>query len=295
MAGQQQRRVTITPRIAGIFGCLAAAVLGYGAVTIIDQGHGAIGTQWRAAVVIGGGASIGLLALIAAVLALARWRPRASRALFPVAMGLVGALALIAWAGIHVAGDSGPVTSPWQVGLAASFVPVAFLAMVVIPLLTWRRRSPGRAGAGPGKRVIDVTITARGDSWSVGWTGMGRMPRTLRAPTLTSAVDAADRAFMAFGPHRHDTAEVRMVIYPGRYRGGPTFDVAGEPGDLTATSAGDPGQTLKGMTLEDLAGAIKQTLADGSRGFRLRWTRAITPETHAPPMGEPPLLASGNG
>lgn len=33
-----------------------------------------------------------------------------------------------------------------------------------------------------------------------------------------------------------------MVIYPGRYRGGPTFDVAGQPGDLTATSAADPGQ-----------------------------------------------------
>jgi hypothetical protein len=127
-------------------------VLGYGAVTVIDQGHRAVGTQWRAAVVIGGGASIGLLALIAAVLAVARWRPRASRALFPVAMALVGALALIAWAGLHMAGDSGPVTSPWQVGLAAAFVPVAFLAMVVLPLLTWRRRSPGGAGAGPGMR-----------------------------------------------------------------------------------------------------------------------------------------------
>jgi O-antigen ligase len=99
VADRQQRRGTITPRIAGTLGCMAAAVLGYGAVTIIDRGHGAIGTQWRSAVVIGGGASIGLLALIAAVLALTRWRPRASRVLFPVAVGLAGALALIAWAG----------------------------------------------------------------------------------------------------------------------------------------------------------------------------------------------------
>ena len=68
MRGQQQRRVTITPRIAGILGCLAAAVLGYGAIAVIVQGHSAIRTQWRAAVVIGGGASVGLLALTAAVL-----------------------------------------------------------------------------------------------------------------------------------------------------------------------------------------------------------------------------------
>jgi len=80
-------------------------------------------------------------------------------------MGVVGALALIAWAGLHVAGDSGPVTSPWQVALAAAFVPVACLAMVVLPLLTCRRRSPGGAGAGPGKRVIVVTTARR---WLVG-------------------------------------------------------------------------------------------------------------------------------
>lgn len=282
MAGRQPR-VTISPRIAGILGCLVVAVLGYGAVIVIDQGHGAVGTQWRSAVVIGGGASIGLLALIAAVLGLAWWRPRVSRALSRVAMGLVGALALIAWAGMHVAGN-GPVTSPWQVGLAASFVPVAFLALVVIPMLTWHRRSPGEAGAGPGKRVIVATISARGDGWSVGWAGLGRMPGTLRAPTMTGAVDAAGRALMALGRHREDGTEVRMVIYPGRYRGGLTFDVAGEPGDLTATSAANPGQTLRGMTLEDLAGAINQTLADDSQGFRLRWTRAITPA-----LGEPPL------
>ncbi len=91
VAGQQQRGVRTTPSIAGTFGWLAAAVLGYGAVTVIGQGHGALGTRWRAAVLIGGGTSIGLLALIAAVLAVARWCSRASRALFPVAMGLMGA------------------------------------------------------------------------------------------------------------------------------------------------------------------------------------------------------------
>lgn len=267
-------------------GCLVVAVLGYGAVTVIVQGHGAVGAHWRPAVLIGGGASIGLLALIGAVLGLARWRPRAARALLRVAMGLVGALALIAWAGMHVAG-SGPVTNPWQVGLAVSFVPMAFLALVVIPLLTWRRRSLGGAGAGPGKRVIVATISARRDGWSVGWAGMGRMPRTLQAPTLTSAVDAAGRAVMALGPHRCAGTDVRMVIYPGRYRGGLTFDVAGEPGSLTATNADNPGQTLRGMTLEDVTGAIKQTLANGRKGFRLRWTRAMTPETHAAPLGEP--------
>ncbi len=279
VAGQEQRRVRITPRIAGILGCLAAAVLGYGAVTVIEQGHGALGTRWRAAVLIGGGAPIGLLVLIAAVLAVARWRRRASRALFPVAMGLAGALVLIAWAGLKVTGDGGPVTSPWQVGLAASVVPVAFLAMVVTPLLTWQKRSPGGAGTGPGRRVIVVTITARGDGWSVGWTGMGRMPRPLRAPTLTSAMDAADRALMAVSPDRHDTAEVRIMIYPGRYRGGPTFDIAGQPSDLTATSVANPGQRLTGTTVEDLADAVKRTLADGGRGFRLRWTVRY-PETH---------------
>jgi hypothetical protein len=286
VAGQQRRRVRISPRIAGAFGCLVAAVLGYGAVTVIGQGHGALGTRWRAAVLIGGGASIGLLVLIAGVLALgralARRHPRAPRALYPVAMVLAGALVLIAWAGTHVAGGGGLVTSPWQVGLAASFVPVALVAIVVIPLLTWPRRSPGGAGAGA-KRVVAVTISARGDGWSVSWTGMGRMPRTLRAATLTNAADAADHALRAMAPHRHDTAEARIVIYSGRYRGGPTFDIAGEPGDLTATSADDPGQTVGGMTLEDLASAVKETLADDCRGFRLRWTRAITPETHAQP------------
>ena len=49
-------------------------------------------------VVIGGGASIGLLALVAAWVALARWHPPASRVLYPMAMGLLGALALIVWA-----------------------------------------------------------------------------------------------------------------------------------------------------------------------------------------------------
>lgn len=289
MAGRQQPKVTISPRIAGILACLVVAVLGYGAVTVIDQGQGAVGAEWWPSVLIGGGASIGLLALIAAVLGWARWRPRMARALLRVAMGLMVVLALVAWAAMHVAG-SGPVTNAWQVGLAASFMPMALLAVVVIPLLTWHRRSLGAAGAGLGKRVIVATISERRDCWSVGWTGMGRMPRTLQAPTLTGAADAAARAVMALGPHRPDRTDVRMVIYPGRHRGGLTFDVAGEPGDLTATNAGNPGQTLSGMTLEDLTGAINQTLADSSKGFRLRWTRAMTPQMHAPPPGEPPRL-----
>ena len=49
------------------------------------------------------------------------------------------------------------------------------------------------------------------------------------------------------------------------------------------------------VTLEDLAGAIKHTLADGSRGFRLQLTRAIaTPEMHARPWASGLGLASGN-
>ncbi len=139
MAAQQHRRTRITPRIAGTLGCLAAVVLGYGAVRVIDEGRGA-GAQWRLAVLIGGGASIGLLALVAAVLALARWRRRPSRALYLAAMGLMGAQALIVLAGLHVVGDGSAVTSPWQVGLAASFLPVAVGAMVIIPVLTWRKR-----------------------------------------------------------------------------------------------------------------------------------------------------------
>ncbi len=190
-------------------------------------------------------------------------------------MGLVVALALISWAGVHVAGGSGPVTSPWQVGLAASFVPVALVAVVVIPLLTWPRRSP-RGASARRKRVIVATINARSGGWSVGWMGMGRMPRNLQAPTLTGAVDAAHRAFRAMATD--DTAEMRMVIYPARYHGGPTFEASGEPGKLTATSADDPGQTITGMTLEDLAGAVERTLADSSRGFRLRWSGTMTLE-----------------
>jgi hypothetical protein len=201
-AGRKQRRVKITPRTAGTFGCLVVAVLGYGAVTIIDQGHSAIGRQWLPAVLIGGGTPIGLLALIGALLAVGRRRPRASRALYPVGMGLMGALALLVWAGIRLAGDSGPVTSAWQVALAAAVVPLAVLALAIIPLLTWRRRPPGGAGAGPGKRVIAVTISARRDGWSVSWTGLGRMPGTQRAPTLTSAVDAANLALAAMDPLR---------------------------------------------------------------------------------------------
>ncbi len=38
-AGRKQRRVKITPGTAGTFGCLVVAVLGYGAVTIIDRSH----------------------------------------------------------------------------------------------------------------------------------------------------------------------------------------------------------------------------------------------------------------
>ncbi len=108
VAGREQRRVKITPRTAGTSGCLVVAVLCYSAVTITDRGHSDIGRQWLPAVLIGGGTPIGLLALIGALLALGRRRPRASRALYPVGMGLMGALALIAWAGIHLAGRQRP-------------------------------------------------------------------------------------------------------------------------------------------------------------------------------------------
>lgn len=268
----------ITPRVAGIAGFVVAAVLEYGAITVIAQGRGVIGAQWRSAVLIGGGASVGLLALMALALALAvAWRrPRASRALHPVVLGLVCALALIAWAGLQVVGDGGAVTSPWQVALAASFVPVGTVALVVTPLLTWRRRSPG--GTGSARRVIVATIIRRGDGWSVSWTGMGRMPRALRAPTMTDSVTAAEGALLALEPQGRDTYELRMVIYPGPYRAGPSFEVTGGRASLTATSARDPGQTVTGRTVEDLVAAIEQTLLGDPGGFRLRWTRPGQPD-----------------
>jgi hypothetical protein len=227
-------------------------------------------------VLIGGGASVGLLALIALAVAVAWRRPRASRGLYPIVLGLVCALALIAWAGLQVVGDGGAVTSPWQVGLAASVVPVGTVALVATHLLTWRRRSPG--GAGSARRVIVATIISRGDGWSVSWTGMGRMPRALLAPTLTDSVTAAESALLALKPQGRDTYELRMVIYPGPYRSGPSFDVTGGQAGLTASSARDPGQTFTGMTVEDLVAAIEQALLGDPGGFRLRWARPDQPD-----------------
>jgi hypothetical protein len=113
---------------------------------------------------------------------------------------------------------------------------------------------------------------------------MGQTPRPLRAATLTAATDQALTAASALQPR--NATELRIVIYPGPYRGGPSFDITGETGELTAASTHHPGETFHNGTLEDLAGSIKQTRLDGREGFRLLWIRQITAPITRVPLAE---------
>jgi hypothetical protein len=277
--GQRKPRlINISPRIAGVFGCLVVGVLAYAAVMMIVRGRTTVRAQWRLAVTVGAGTFIGLIVLIAALVAVAWWRhgmPPVLRRLLKV---LTYALVLVSAVALRVVGMTGPPTA-WQVGLAAFVAPVACVALVLIPVLTWRRRTQG--GRTPDvRRVVAVTITARTDGWAVRWTGMGQTPAKLRAPTLISAVDQS----LAVGSNlrARGVTELRITIYPGPYHGGPTFDIAGEPGDLTATSARQQSQTVSGGTVEDLITAIGLTLPRSRKGFRLRWARLITAPAASP-------------
>jgi hypothetical protein len=282
--GQRKPRlIKISPRtglrIAGVFGCLVVGALAYAAVMMIVQGRTTVRAQWRVAVTVGAGAFIALIVLIAACVAVAWWRHGMPPVLRRVLKVLTYALVLVSAVALRVVGMSGPPTA-WQVGLAAFFVPVGCVALVLIPVLTWRRRTRGGGTAPDVRRLVAVTITARTDSWAVRWSGMGQTLAKLRAPTLISAVDqtlAAGANLRARG-----VTELRITIYPGPYHGGPTFDIAGEPGDLTATSARHQGQTLSGGTIEDLITAIGQTLPRSRKGFCLRWARVITAPAASP-------------
>jgi hypothetical protein len=272
VADKGRRKLIISPRVAGVIGCVVTAVLAYGAITTIDQGRGTVPGQWRLAVTVGAGTSTGLIMILAAALAAARWRKRTPPVVVRALSGLLGGLLLITWAALHVL-DNGPPAA-WQVGLAAFLTPVAGLALLLIPLLTWRTRPPGGDLSENVRNLVTVTITARKNSWTVGWIGLVRTPRRSRAPTLASAVDQV----IASAPdlQSRGATELWISIYPGRFRGGPSFDITGEPGDLTATSARYPGQEVRGRTVEDLVGAIEQSLTGDRRGFRLRWTWVIT-------------------
>jgi drug/metabolite transporter (DMT)-like permease len=152
-SGPRQPRLNISPRIAGIIGCAVTAVLAYGPITVIDQGRTAVRDQWRLAVTVGGCVSIGLIAILAAALAVARSRHRFPPYLARVLAALAGALLLITVAGLRIIDTGSPPTSAWEVGLAAFVVPVAGLALVLIPLATWRRKAPD----GTGNRKIDAS------------------------------------------------------------------------------------------------------------------------------------------
>jgi len=106
-------------------------------------------------------------------------------ALAAVVGGLTGALVLITVVALRPT-DNGGAPSAWQVGLAAFLLPVACLAVLLLPLFTWRRRTPAGTGV---RHLITVTITARHGGWAVRWMGMGRIPAASHAPTPVSAVD----------------------------------------------------------------------------------------------------------
>jgi hypothetical protein len=278
--GQRKPRlINVGPRIAGVFGCLVVGVLAYAAVMVIVQGRTTVRAQWRLAVTVGVGTFIALTVLIAALVAAAWWGHGMPPVLRRVLKVLIYALVLISAVALRVLGITGPPTA-WQVGLAAFVVPVTCVALVLIPVLTWRRRTPRGGTASDVRRLVAVTITARKDGCAVRWTGMGQTPAKLHAPTLMSAVDqtlAAGANLRARG-----VTELRITIYPGPYHGGPTFDIAGEPGDLTVTSTRHQGQTLSGGTVEDLITAIGQTLPRSRKGFRLRWARVVTAPIASP-------------
>lgn len=258
-------RVGVSPRTGRILGCLGVAFFAAVAIVLIDRGRGPPRAWWPTAVLGGAGASAGLIALMAASLVFSRGR----RALVRLGEGLAITMGLVASAGLVVIRAGGPVTSPWQVGLAAAFLPVAGLALVVIPWLTWP------AGRPDPRRHLTATITARQDGWPVTWSGLGRTPGPLHAATLTAAADLALAAAERARPP--GTVILRTVIYPGRRRGGPWFDITGTAGDLTSSSIRDPGRAYRGATLEDLIAAIEPSLPARPEGLRLRWTRQITP------------------
>jgi hypothetical protein len=267
---RRRKPLVISRRTGGILVCLIAAVLGYGAITVIERGRMAIGAHWPAAVAAGAGASAGLMVLLAVMVAVARWRRRASRSISLAARVILTAFLLTTWAGLAIATSSGPVTSSLEVGLAAFVLPVGCLIVVLVPLVTWRKRSPGAAD----RYVLVATVTVRGDYWTVGWMGLGRRPGTLRAATLT---DAADQAFEAASALRPGTAaaELRMMIYPGPFRRGTTFEISGEPGDLRAAEQGQPAETYHSASLEGLADSIRQARQGSRKGFRLHWIRSL--------------------
>lgn len=289
--GRRQRKpIVITRWAGGILGWLATVGIVYVAITGIDQGRSMVGAQWAPAVTAGAGTSSGLIALLVASVAVARWHQRTAHMLVPAMTWLGGAVLVITVMGLRIVSDTSGAASPWEVGLAAFMLPVACLALVLIPLLTWRRRSPWEAQSRPDvRRMLVATVTARGNRWSVRWTGLGQRPKPLRAATLTGATSQALTAASVL--QSQNATELRIVIYPGPYRGGPSFDITGEPGGLTATSTHYPGETFHGGTVEDLTETIGQTRTDGRKGFQLRWIRQVT--TPAAPAAFPEQRLSG--
>jgi hypothetical protein len=150
--GQRKPRlINISPRIAGVLGCLVVGVLAYAAIRMIVQGRTTARAQWRLAVTVGAGTFIALIVLIAALVAVAWWRHGMPPVLRRVLKVLTYALVLVSVVALRVVGMTGPPTA-WQVGLAAFVAPVACVALVLIPVLTWRRRTQG-GGTAPSHGV----------------------------------------------------------------------------------------------------------------------------------------------
>ena len=110
--------------------------------------------------------------------------------------------------------------------------------------------------------------------WLVSWVTHGRSPRRLRAATLTSAIEQASEQAAKLYRHRptmSDT-ELLLAIFPGPYKGGPIFEISGEPGHFTARDTRGS-RTVHCATLEDLAAARAEAMTGGQ--CMLVWKRPL--------------------
>ena len=131
----------------------------------------------------------------------------------------------------------------------------------------------------PPPDMLFATILRRRRRWWVMWIGRRAdvPPDDIRDATLTAAVDRASAAAaqLCRANPANATAELQFMIF-GRSKPtfeGPQLQVAGEPGEFTATDVRDQ-SVHYGATLEDLVSSAGGNPAEPG-DYALLWNRAV--------------------
>jgi hypothetical protein len=240
---------------------------------------------WAAGLVVGLAASVAMITVLVTIYRLIQGAPRRHGGLAFLVTVLIGASpAVVAF--VFTAPQPGPESAaPYIVTTAASVAGMAYAAMffvlyfvLLMRALSKVMRSPPAAVADTDRELLTALVGPCETGWDVSWTGEGRTPARLTAPTLTEVTDqAAAAAVQRYLRHPGEAAKAdfQIVLFPRSYTEGPIFEINGRPGAFTATDRLS-GRTLNGSTLETLLQAA-ETADDLQAGeYMFHWNRPVT-------------------